>query len=267
MLDSEMEDQFGATDAIELDSMEEMFVPKPADNAPPPPDPNSFKLEGDKVPDQFRGKTAAEIVQMASGLQDALKISEQARLQGGNNSPAPVTPAAPAAPVYNRAAIQEMVESGDVIGAMEQMMGYAHAVVTRDMEQRIAPLTGTVSSAAESQARSKYAEEFELFEPEIRAAVAQAGTNMAQPQAWDMVMSYIRGQNIDKIIAHRTAKAQRTAESANLMPSLNDGSRRAAPAGRQGGKPSKQELASDPNVQKILRATGMSLDDYVTWYN
>jgi hypothetical protein len=44
-----------------------------------PPKASEFKLEGDDIPEEFRGKTASEIAKLAGSFQSALRISEDAR--------------------------------------------------------------------------------------------------------------------------------------------------------------------------------------------
>ncbi len=255
-----------ADQEIGFDEMEQVFAtPKAEDAPPPPPDLNTIKIDGEKVPEQYRGKSAAELIALTEGLQSALKISEQSRLQNGNNAAPVTTTPTSNAPVYNRDAIKQMVEDGDTVGAMENMLAYANAVVQQQLDARLAPLSTAAGAGVEYQAKQQYKEEFDLFGDQINQLARQAGSaNMSAPGAWDQLISFVRGQpqNFDKLVAHRTNASRIAAAQSDLPPNLNDGSRRSAPNTRSAGKPTKQELASDPVVQDILRATGMSIDEY-----
>lgn len=255
---SDPSDPFG--DGTLLDDMAAEFPDPATAPAPKTTDLSAIRLDGDNVPAEFRGKSVETMM-------ETMRLMMEQR-----NAPPPVvtaptpTPEAPL-PQYDKAAIQAMIDSGDTLSAIEAAVGFGYARATRELEARLAPLHSAGASVFENAARAKYADEFELFEQEIKQISAAAGPALSQPGAWDNLIAYVRGRdgNIDKLIDHKARKRSRV-PSDDIAPLV--GSRRSgnSPFSIPGRKPTKDELASDDRVKKVLEASGMSLDEYVRYY-
>jgi len=184
-------------------------------------------------------------------------------------APAPVPQIEPE-PTYDRGAIKQLLEEGNMMEAMEAMLGFAYKKVSRDFEERIRPLANTTVTVAEQSMRQRYPDEFELFGDEIGSLARQAGTNLSTPEAWESLIGYVRGRgsNFDKLVEYKTNKRSRKDNTEDFPPSISAGALRGSSpqGGGRGGKPTKEELANDPAVQKMLRASGMSLDEYIRWF-
>ena len=249
-------------DGILLEDMEATFGEQPS-TAPKGTDLSSIRLEGDNVPEEFRGKTLESMVEVMRAMSK----------QNSTPAPAPVSaPSAPAPvaplPTYNREAIQAMVDSGDVIGAIEAAVGYGHMRAQHEFDQRIAPLFASGSSILETNAKAKYKDEFELFGPEINQLAQAAGTALTLPGAWDNLIAFVRGKdgNLDKLIEHKTTRRVKVADD-DIAPVIrsqrgNSGSPFAVP----GRKPSLEELRGDEHVRRVCEASGMTIEDYHRYY-
>lgn len=178
------------------------------------PDLSTVKLEGDTVPEHLRGKTAAELLTFAKGLEDSLRKSEAARVQPQvteriieRAAPTVTEPAAKPAPTKEQLA---ELFTNDPVAAMEVYGQHVAQSVLRNLEQRIGPLAQGSAQAAERQAREKFKDEFELFGDQITQIKSQLPdpSVLSQPQSWDDLVSYVRGQpqNFDKLYDHRTKK-------------------------------------------------------------
>lgn len=232
-------------------------------------------IEGDDIPEQFRGKTAKEIAEAADRAMKALRVSEDARLAALEkrvNTPAESAPAGPAAepepePLTEEAFAQMYEENPTK--ALMLMAERVASTTERNVLARIAPMQAGARSAAENAAKQKYADEFEILGPEIEAVVKKIPnpSYLSNPGAWDDVMAYVRGQNIDKIIEHKMKKVSAGAENTARTEQINSTgftSTRpiaAAPAG--GSDPSHFGL--DETERKVADTLNQSYKDYARY--
>lgn len=257
-----MNDRHPFDDGVLLEDLDKEFPDEAEKPKPASMDPSTMRLEGDNIPEDLRGKSVESL------LTDRARMESLMKELGSNlNRPAP-TPVAPTEPdpVYDRNAIKELLENGNVMEAMEAMMGFAYKRVSKDFETRIAPLVSTTTSVAESSMRAKYPAEFELFGPQIAELARNAGQAMSNPEAWDNLIAFVRGRgdNFDKLVEH---KARKRSTPSEIPPSVSSGALRGSSvSNREGVKATKEELANDPAVQKMLRASGMSIDEYYRWF-
>lgn len=239
------------------------------------PDLNKIVLEGDSVPEEFRGKTAMELAGMAKALGESLRLSESARRQAETNAQLALnTPQKSVAPVPVREpelSDDQLAElhQQDPIKAIRYMQAQAKVEAERNMDARLTPLLSGASGSAEAQARAKYATEFELFGDQISKAVSSlpnASSVMTTPQAWDDMVAYVRGksENFDKLVEHKAglaAKGKRTVAQAAQIDdagiSMTSSVRAAAAAADAGDL--------DDLEKEIATKLGMSFADYKTW--
>lgn len=173
---------------------------------------------GEGVPDEFKGKSVAELLQLSKGLSDSLRLSEQRRTeleQAQRNQPVAqsVVEAPKEEPELTREQLAELHQK-DPLAAIEYMQARSDKRAAENLEKRIGGLASGAAGTAEANARAKYADEFELFGPQIKAALDSGLVKkeaMAQPQAWDDLISWIRGkpENIDKLFDYRVNKGKR----------------------------------------------------------
>ncbi len=257
------DDRHPFDEGILIEDLEKEFPDTPATPAPTGMDPASVRLEGDKIPEGLRGMSV-----------DAL-IADRARMEalmntmaaGMNRPAAPVAPVAPEPePTYDRNAIKALIDEGNMVEAMEAMLGFAYKRVSKDFDERIRPLTTTTMNVAEQAMRQRYPDEFELFGQEISQLAQQAGTSLSTPEAWESLIGYVRGRggNFDKMVEYKANKRRR--DGADIPPSVSAGAMRGSVPDSRGARPTKDELVNDPAVQKALRASGMTIDEYVRWF-
>lgn len=234
-----------------------------------PPKLEEVKLEGDDVPEAFKGKSAAELVAHNKALETSLRLSESARIALERpQAPAPVAPVAEApAPRITREQLQEIYEK-DPLEAFAVMSDLAIQNAARHYEARMSNIELGSTGAAEAQAKAKYGTEFEVLGKEIEA-VRRAVPDQSifnSPKAWEDLVSYVRGQpeNFDKIVDARAGKTTRTAEAARAEQEADIGFSatpvlRAAPPGRV--------KTLDATQKEIAATLGLTEAEYIKWHN
>jgi hypothetical protein len=229
-------------------------------------------LEGDSVPAEFRGKKFADVLGMFSNLKTALRTSEEARTQAlattqllaERQAPAPVQ--APAPQVGHQADREptdaewkEMFEN-DPFAYQQKRFEIIEKRIAKGVDARLQPSTLTAAESSKQMARGKYPEAFEVLGKEIDEFVdqafpsADARSSLAAPGAWERVVQYVQGANLDKIISHRrskeasTAAAQRQEAERKFAAPVANGGRPATP---RGGKLTPASL--DETSKEIAR--------------
>jgi hypothetical protein len=195
-----------------FEELEALSVEESTPTPTTPADPHAFRFEGAGVPENLRGLSAAELAERATRLEQALQISESARLRSTPSAPAPQpvpsTPVAPPAPT--REQLQELYDR-DPLEAMAAMTIMAEQRVRQEYQGRMQPMVDSARSSAEQAARARYAEDFELFGDQIKEVVAQVDPQaLTNPAAWESLVAYVRGrpENLEKIVEKRIAKAR-----------------------------------------------------------
>lgn len=154
-----------------------------------------------------------------AALENALRISEEARKRQENlpgREPAP--PAPEPKPKLTREQLKELHEK-DPLAAIEYLLEGTVALQNENLERRLTPLVSGGLEAQKAAARARYPDEFELFGSEIEHMLKDPRIDqkaLSQPKAWDDLISYIRGNNFDKLVEHRGKRdrdrAQREAQ-------------------------------------------------------
>jgi len=147
------------------------------------------------------------------GLQEALRISEEARkrvedLAAAGRAPAPKKE--DELPKLTREQLAELHQR-DPLAAIEYMQADADRRLSENLERRLAPLISGGSTTAREAARAKYPDEFELFGGDIEKMLSDPRVSrdaMSQPQAWEDMIAYVRGRsgNFEKLVEHRASK-------------------------------------------------------------
>ena len=234
------------------------------------------KLEGDDVPEELKGKSAKDLLAATRVAAEALGKSEQARRDLEARLAAVPAPAAPA-PVQPPPAPKELTKEEiaelyqrDPIEAIEYMNARAERRVEENFTRRLGTLATGATTSAETYARSKYPDEFSLFNDQIKMMVERLPdkTALVRPEAWDDMISYIRGlpANFDKLVEHRgrkstdaAAETARAAQAAAAGPTVTPSA--AGPKGPShtgGGKLSDLE-------REVAGVLGVSEADYLKY--
>jgi hypothetical protein len=225
---------------------------------------DKVKLEGDNVPEAFRGKTAAEVVKAAESAMSALKESEKARKDAeaarSAAPPAPVVireePKPAAEPQLSKEELAQLFES-DPIAAVAYMNDRAMKTAEQYFNSRFGSLASGASSMAEQSARAKYSTEFELFGDEIKkiAAAIPDKSALGTIEGWDNLIGYVRGkgENFDKLLEHRRAKeATKAAEEARQAQEATAGFS-PAPRATNSGSPKGGGQSTDAGLDDTER--------------
>lgn len=236
-----------------------------------PLDLNTVKLDGDDIPEALRGKSVQELVAKLTGTEQALRLSEDARLHAERQPPAAAPVAAAPAPEPPKEVsddeIRQLYEE-DPIKGIEAMSARAVARAERNLESRLGPLVAGSSASAEAAARAKYPDEFELFGDDIAkvvASVPNAKVMMANPGAWSDLIALVRGRdgNFDKLLAHKQSKAadqsRRSAQELQAAQAGFSGTGGSAPSG------TRSAVKLDALQQEIARNMNMTDEQYIAW--
>lgn len=242
---------------------------------PAPTDPATLKLDGDNIPEALRGKSLADVLALQAEQTRALEASRtqidslRALSEARASQPAPVAqpPAPTAEPELTQEKLKEMYEQ-DPFAYQQYMFSQMDKKIKAQVNSTIAPFASTTASVSESQARQKFAEEFSVLGNEINQVLSQIPDKgvLAQPGAWDELMYYVRGKNLDKLMEARTKKSNDAAleearkREANGAGSVNDGSRRSAGSTRQ----VISELT--PQQKDAARVLGITEAEYKQYY-
>ena len=234
----------------------------------------SQKLDGDSIPEEFRGMTVDQLLQRAKGHVEVIKRMTVPKPDAPTPTPQPAAqPSAPEPlPQITAEQFREIYER-DPVEALAVYGQVTEARMMRMFEDRLKPLVGNIGSSAEFQARQQFPDEFKLFENEIRQAAAQVPNRqaLATPEGWAAIVKYVRGENDEKWFEYKMSKRsssgsepavdpQRTAADATLRdmapalePSPTNGRGRAA-KGYTG--PLTEEMKDN------IRVLGVSEADY-----
>lgn len=240
-----------------------------------PIDPATVKLDGDNIPEALRGKTLADVLSVQTELQralavardtnDALRQSSEA-LTASRQQQAPVVQQPVAEPELTKEQLKALYDE-DPFAYQQHMFTQMDKKIQKQVSSSIAPFASTTASVSESQARQKFTEEFSVLGTEINQVLSQIPDKgvLAQPGAWDELLYYVRGKNLDKLMEARTKKANDSAleearkREANGVGSVNDGSRR--------GVSTRQTITElTPQQKDAARVLGITEAEYKQYY-
>lgn len=256
---------------VTLDEIEASI--KAQDEASTKPDLSKITVDIDTLPDHLKGKSVTEVLDYTKKLEDSLKLSEQAR-ERATQQPQQQTVVVQQQPSVEqkpqqltREQVAEMMQN-DPMAAFEYMQNQSARLIEQNVEARLRPLREGTASAAEQNARQRYSEEFQLLGKEIDDVISKLPDKsaLAMPGAWDDLINYVRGANIDKVIDHKVKKreeeARRTAQQvaqSHAPANLTATSTRApAPVGAT-------TIALDDTKKEIAKNLGMTLEEYTKW--
>lgn len=258
--------EYGSKRGTDFDEIERR------NSLPTPTDFSKITLDDDDVPASLRGKTVADAIAHAKALQNALEISENARLALKNSSEAlaevrsgqqsqqnlPV----PAAP--HRKSPEEWRElfDTDPFEYQQQKLAELKDEMLGTMQSAIAPIAGSASEFSQRDAQSRFPDEYAALGKEINETVAriQDKSALVNPGAMDELISYVRGKHVTKYIEYLNRKNGQDLSSARVEASRQTPNDFATTPQRRTRSPSKQ---LDETEKEIARALGVTYDDFL----
>lgn len=249
-------------------TLEEMEAAAKAEEpAKPTPSLAELKLEAADVPDVFKGKSAADLVEENRRLAESLKLSEDARtaLARSGTAVRDVREEVVEDPAdkITREELEELFKS-DPMKAMEIYDRRLFKNLDKHLERRLKGLQDGAVSTAERVIKDEYKLEFELFGDQIEALKKQVQPEiLTTRKGWEDMMAYIRGkpQNFEKIIARHNGKPKERAREEEVVSSgftSRSAARPSAPVG-------PDDAGLDSVQLKIAETMGMSPSDYKKW--
>ncbi len=230
-------------------------------------DPDSIKLEGEKIPERYRGKSLSDILKENAALEQQARIAvlEQRRPEPAPSAPAPQAPEPE--PELTREQLQELYDN-DPLAAIEAMQAQALRTAERSLAGRLGALEAGTVGATENWARTEYADEFELFGDKIEQFKNSLPNKqvLTTKQGWKDMISYIRGQddNFELLLEHRAGRPHPSPRSARRAQAETAGFN-GTPARR--GSVSSRGVRLSSDQREAARGLGMSEAEYAKWAN
>lgn len=227
------------------------------------------KLDGEGIPDEFKGKTVAELIAMQQGLAQSLKLSELGRADAlaRATQPAPAAPKAPEPePEMTDEQLAELYQENPIL-AMRKVQEQAVRLAQRNLEARVGGLAPSIASTIESQMRAKYPDEFAALGSEISSLIEQRipdKSQLSDPNLWEEMIRYVRGANFDKMVEFKQQKNGRAALSAARAIQDAAAGLSFAPSGSQPISSAADDQA-DEYTREIAKNLGMSVAEYNKW--
>lgn len=182
--------------------------------------PGELKLEGDDIPENLRGKTLADVLEQTKRLNEALRISEDARLALANTSrPTQVVVQQPEreVPDLTDEQLKTLMEENP-LAAVQYIRQDSEKRILQHIDSRFRPLAEGNVAAAMELAKRNYPLEFKVFEKDINSILDKIPdkSTLSTVGAWEQLVSYVRGQpgNIDRYIEARNEASRSDAQQA-----------------------------------------------------
>lgn len=241
---------------------------------PTAPDYSKVTLEGDEIPEELRGKSLSDALKELSGLKNALKISEDARIALKNSqealetrqqTPSPTPPPSPAPePELTEDQLKELFES-DPFKFHQYQAQQLEKRLLGTVQRSVQPVVGSAADFAIRESRSRFPDEWKAFGKEIETMISQLPDRsaLANPGAMDQLMNYARGTHWQKFQEYLNSKNGGTLDEARdslARETPQDFSR--APKQPSSPTPSRRQIQLDDVQKQIADAMGISHADY-----
>jgi len=237
---------------------------------------DEMKFDGDEVPENLRGKTAREMLNRITEMENALRTSETGRQQALTMAQMATNQRTDAALVVKEPEPEPLITSEQVATAFSEDPAKGVDLMNKMTQQqidragehfmkRISPMLSGASGVVEAEARRKYPDEFVLFGDEIKKVLEAVPDKsiMSSAKSWDDMIAYVRGQdpkrlfdfwqNKDKVVKGEEA---REAQRQTAGVSMSSSQRVAAPVGG---------VVIDETTREVCRVLDMSEEDYIKW--
>lgn len=245
--------------------------------APKAPDLSTIKLEGDDVPEMFRGKTIKETLSALTTTLDSFRGSEKARKElqdrvDALSRPSVVRedPKTPAPEPLTKEKLDAMYKE-DPTAATALIVARAMDSINANIEARLGPIKAAGASTVEAQVRQEFAAEFEDFGAEIKQITDNLPDRsvLGNPESWKQIISYVRGQpqNFEKLLTRHGKKNPAEPAGALTLSDVRRAAGDTAPAnitGKPGGKGGEapQGLKWSVEEEKVRQSLGHSVAEW-----
>jgi hypothetical protein len=263
----------GPAAGITFDEIERQL--KDAEKTALDPKLDDFKIEGEDIPDNLKGKSARELLNHIKSMEDTLRTVDQQRQQAltmaqlaaqGRTEAPPAPKVEEPEPLITSEQVAQAFQE-DAQKGVELMNKMTEQQISRAGEhfmRRISPMLSGVGSAAENEARRKYPDEFDIYKDEIAAMMKRVDkAAMSTLESWDDLIAYVRGKDPMRLFNHMAEK-DKTKAAADAQEqqrntagvSMSSSTRAAAPAGGP---------VMDATTLQICDVLGISPEDYIKW--
>ena len=240
---------------------------------PTPTDFSKVTLDGEDIPEDLRGKSVTDLLGQISRQQEALRVSEEARLALKNSQEAleiargrtvPPPPPAPVPdPELNDEQLQALFDESPR-KYQEYLQQQTEKRLTRQFQAQLAPVVGNSAEMAVRDARNRYPDEFAAFGKEMQDFISQMPDKnpLSAPGAMDELVDWMRGKHWKKFQEHIASKnggGLRDAQN-DLRDQTPQGFERTPTAPKKTGGRGPVQL--DDTMKEIARALGVSEEDY-----
>ena len=148
-------------------------------------------------------------------LQDALRISEEARLRQKALADQISAPPPPAEPKEPTAEELKRLWDENPLAAIDAMLDRREKVLTKNIDVRLGGLAASTASSARDAAERKYPEEFKVLAKEIDETIVELkNPNLSTMKNWDDFIAFVRGRNFDKVVKAREDRVKEEAAAA-----------------------------------------------------
>ena len=214
--------------------------------APKEPEPTPGPFDGDDVPEELRGKSAEEVLQVYGTLKDV----SQTMASQIQQAPAPTPTPAPVPLTTPEFSADDLVDDGGK-SFNDKMEDFYRA--------KISPLEQTIHTNAAHSARIAALQQSEIlreYEPTLNKIIAQNNLNAASlgnPQTWAILESMVGREHFQEIVAKQAKKLSKP------DPEPTAGVQAAPEGGSPASSLNADELATakafgiDPNVYAKMK--------------
>lgn len=229
----------------EKEPKEEPKAPEAPEKEPKAtPSPSEMVLDGEGIPDQFKGKTIRQVMDSFESLSAAdKKKAERLQRLEEERVPAPAQPPAAAPPQMTQEQVQEQFYR-DPVGTVNQLIG-AHVA------QRVAPIQAATQQGSINQQLREMEQEPDWAEhkEEVMRLLSNLPPHIqAQPDAFRAALTLSRGK-----------KQGETLREKQLQTKMGTGGAPPTPAS---AKPASKAVEVDPDVRKVAEGLGLDPVEY-----
>ncbi|CAB4165145.1 hypothetical protein UFOVP1537_4 [uncultured Caudovirales phage] len=256
--------------AVSIDEMETANAAPAATTAAPTI--NEIKLDQAGVPEHLRGKTLADVLERTERMEQALRLSEDARLSLSRNTNAVAVPVQqPTVPVLTDDQFNTLLQENPAEALRYRDEQMASRMLAH-LESRLAPLNNAGFSSQKEAAKAKYPLEFAMFADQLDQVAngLPDKSALSTPQGWEQLVSFVRGMpdNFEKLMTARTSSTgNNSAAEARRAEELRAGFSVSSGAGNPAPITTRGASVLDDTQKRVAATMGISEADYVKWMN
>lgn len=266
------ENEGGQGQAFTMEEMEQSIKADEANQSATKPD--ELKLEGDAIPEKYRGKTLNEILKENSLLEQRARLAETERTSLQTSLESVRTAPPPVQPVNDEKEMSRdelaTLFNDDPLAAIDVMNQQAIRRAEKHLSVRLGQIEQGTIGAAEGWAREQYKEEFDVLGPQITQFVQSLPDKsmLTTNRGWKDVISYVRGQddNFNKLMEHK-ASGGRTIKDGRAAAEQDSGFTGTGSARGQVPSGGGRLKSLSPELHQIAEGLGLTDAEYIKWAN